>query len=214
MPHRRGGRGARAITAAWALCLGGLAMATPPVPPKTDKPKEDDKKLGDRLIHKAASGRDEDVMAAVLRLMEEASQRLEIAFDPGEKTQALQRDIMGRLDEAIRIAAARRRPVRSKRSQATGDKRRRSGGSAQERGESSRSTGTREGGSGRRKESAGQSTDEQRAIGGRFRETRRTWGRLPMRERDEVIQGAGELFLERYRAWIERYYRSLQEPER
>jgi hypothetical protein len=40
---------------------------------------------------------------------------------------------------------------------------------------------------------------------------RRSWGHLPQRDREEVIQGIGEACLERYRVWIERYYRALQE---
>lgn len=48
---------------------------------------------------------------------------------------------------------------------------------------------------------------------GDIHELRRTWGHLPMREREEIIQGIGESFLERYRDWIERYYRALQEAE-
>ena len=31
------------------------------------------------------------------------------------------------------------------------------------------------------------------------------------REREEVIQGVSERYLERYRVWIERYYQALQE---
>ncbi len=34
-----------------------------------------------------------------------------------------------------------------------------------------------------------------------------------MREREEIIQGIAESFLERYRDRIERYYRALQETE-
>ena len=48
---------------------------------------------------------------------------------------------------------------------------------------------------------------------GDLREVRGTWGHLPMRDREEVIQGIGETFLERYREWIERYYRALQESD-
>jgi hypothetical protein len=51
------------------------------------------------------------------------------------------------------------------------------------------------------------------SAGGELREFRRAWGHLPMREREEIIQGIAESFLERYREWIERYYRALQETE-
>ena len=46
-----------------------------------------------------------------------------------------------------------------------------------------------------------------------LRELRRGWGRLPARDRDEVVQGFDQDFLTKYRQWIERYYRALASPE-
>jgi hypothetical protein len=46
---------------------------------------------------------------------------------------------------------------------------------------------------------------------GELIDVRRAWGHLPMREREEIIQGVNEEFLEEYREWVERYYRALQE---
>jgi hypothetical protein len=54
---------------------------------------------------------------------------------------------------------------------------------------------------------------DQRRPGGDLQDLRRAWGHLPMREREEIIQGVGERYLERYRDWIERYYRTLQETD-
>ena len=52
---------------------------------------------------------------------------------------------------------------------------------------------------------------ETKPVRGDLQETRRSWGLLPQRERDEMIQGSSEGYIERYREWIERYYRALQE---
>ena len=48
---------------------------------------------------------------------------------------------------------------------------------------------------------------------GEFRESRRGWGHLPQRDRDELLQGIDEEFIEQYRPQIEQYYRALTETE-
>ena len=115
----RAGRGALAsiITLLFAAATWGQKP-----PPTTPKDVESEK-LGDRLVRRAASQTDEDIMATVLRLMDEAARKLEIEFDAGEETQALQTSIIERLDEAIRMAASQRRTSRRGRSDWTGEKR-------------------------------------------------------------------------------------------
>ena len=51
------------------------------------------------------------------------------------------------------------------------------------------------------------------APGGDLDARRRAWGHLPMRERDEILQGLSDQYLQRYRVWIERYYKALQEAK-
>lgn len=181
----------------------------PPTPPKDVETE----KLGDRLVRRAASQTDEDIMAAILRLMDEAASKLEIEFDAGEETQALQTSILERLDEAIRMAASQRRASRRGRSDWTGEKRKmpsRSNGENprksedQAQGDRSRNAGA---GAGQRQ------PQEVEPLGGDMRELRRAWGLLPQREREQILQGSSEAFLERYREWIERYYRALQVAE-
>src|SRR3990172_1141083 len=78
--------------------------ATPPgEPPK----KRDD--LGERLIRKTVTNADEDIMATIVRLMTEVSRKMEIEFDPGEETQAVQGRVRAKLDEAIKAAASKQR---------------------------------------------------------------------------------------------------------
>lgn len=185
-------------------------LQQPPSLPESKTP--DDKKLSERLLRKVTDDNAGDLMARIARLMNDTAHRIEIEFDAGDKTQQLQRRIVDRLDEAIKVAAARRRAVRSRRPSGTADKRRRSGAHARagEGRAKEQQQGTGSAGSGAKPDSASESG----LPSGRLLDLRRTWGHLPMRTREEIIQGVGEQSLERFRVWIERYYRALQEsPE-
>lgn len=166
------------------------------------------------LVKRLTQGKDaprEDVMQRMLSLMEDADRRLRIDLTAGTETQAIQEEIAEALDEAIQTAAAQRRPKRSRNQRFRSDKRK-----SQKSADASSSS---------KQKARGQSgdeakdSDEQRegvdpsrvAEGGELEETRRGWGHLPTRERDEIIQGRDEQYLQRYREWVERYYRALQE---
>ena len=169
--------------------------------------------LGQRLIRKSASDADEDLMAAIARMMKESQDKMEIEFDAGQDTQALQRDILARLDDAIRVAAAQRRPVSAGSRKAVSDKRRmpprgkpKPDGAAGAGRKGGKSAGSTSGDAG-----TGDGQHDPARSGGQLKESRRGWGHLPDRQRDEVLQGKGERFLEKYRTWIEKYYKALQE---
>lgn len=202
-----------AVLLPWSAPTDAALIAAGSAPRPSSDPQRRADDLGQRLIRKAARNVDDDVMEKIIRAMNEAARRLEVDFDAGEETQSLQRRIVGQLDDAIKQAAMQRRRLRRAEPTASADKRRmpdraqrrhakRAKGSAQKRDASSTTGGKRD------------VSAEGGLPGGTLRESRRSWGSLPLRERDEVLQGIGEQFLERYRAWIERYYRSLQEaPE-
>jgi hypothetical protein len=184
----------------------------PPPPVEPAEPPDEDRRMGERLVRKAATDADEDLMESIARLMGEAARRLDLEFDTGDRTQTLQRKIVDQLDEAVREAAARRRAVRSGSPAVSPDKRRmpkvpRQSAQPPDKARPAPfepSTDAAEAGGG---------AADRRPASGEFRETRRAWGHLPLREREEILQGVGEKFLERYRAWIQRYYRALQEQE-
>ena len=169
-----------------------------------------DEDLSRRLVRRARTGTDEDVMAKIIRLMDEAAHKLEIEFDPGDETQTLQTRIMGQLDEAILQAAQQRRLHRRNQQVATGDRRRKTTDAQRQKSDQARTqSGETEGQtSGSSEAGSGVAAD---SVGGKLDESRRSWGHLPQRERDEIVQGFEEDFLEQYREWIERYYRALQE---
>lgn len=179
-----------------------------------DKQDTDTDELSQKLLRQAVTESDEDVMAQILRLMHETARQLALEFNPGPRTLALQEQIMERLDQAIEAAAAQRRPSAGGQQQSRGDKRRMPGQKQPGEGgdEKQDADASDRDSAGTGVTEAGTTTRTDRA-GGELTESRRTWGNLPLREREEVIQGSGEGFLERYRNWIERYYRALQEVD-
>jgi len=173
--------------------------------------KKENDQLGQRLIREAAGG-EEDLMGTVVRLMDESAHHLEIDFDAGSETQTIQRRIVDRLNEAIKTAG-RRRATRSSGQRSRGDRRRMPKRPVDPgpTGEASAAAASAQPNSGT--VDAGGRAGTPSAAGGALKETRRAWGHLPERERDELIQGSEENFLEQYRAWIELYYMALQEAE-
>jgi hypothetical protein len=177
---------------------------------KEEKQSDD---LAGKLMRKALNDSDEDLMDGIMRLMGDVSQKLQIDFDPGEQTQTVQRKISEKLDEAIKVAASRRR-MRTVNPPAQGPDKRTLPSTAK-RPEPLRNRKQGEVAESSSSEAPSEVTEVKApAPGGELRDARRGWGNLPQRERDEVIQGVDEEFLERYRMWIERYYRSLQESDR
>lgn len=194
------------------LALPAMAQQRPAKtqPPEPTRQEEKEKKIGQRLVRKSVSQSDEGIMAALIRMMDEASEKLDADFDTGSKTQTLQKQIMERLDEAIALAA-KRKGSSKQRPRDKSDKRRKTDPQDTQ----SRKSGERQSGDStdaKSKEATPGKADAVSPDGSdAARDARRTWGHLPDRERDEVIQGVDEEFLEAYRMWIERYYRALQE---
>ncbi len=199
----------------WSL---GLALATTVVVAgestkrATGKKKPSKSKVGQRLIRQIAEGSDEDVMATVMRLMEDSGRRLDLDFDPGAETQAVQRDIVDRLDEAILTAAKQRRRSRQ-RGRPSGDRRTRMTKRQDAAKDNPDNTGRKQADAVSERDGERGSVSRVDTVRGDLHDTRRGWGQLPPRERDEVIQGSDEASLERYREWVERYYRALQEAD-
>ena len=199
------------VTALGLCCASSLgnAVAQPVEPTSDPKPEVDD--LGERLKRKAITDSDEDLMSEIIRLMNEASRRLGLELDAGEGTQATQGAILKKIDEAIQHAAQNRRRKKSSASQSSSDKRvmpkrtaRSEPAPAGKDDDAQDSASTK---------AADEGGDPRVGPAGALDGGRRTWGNLPRREREEVIQGRGEAYLERYRKMIERYYRALQESQ-
>lgn len=153
-----------------------------------------------------------EAVGRTLTLMEQSRQQLAVKLNPGPETQAVQQQIVTALDELIAAAMAaaqgttgasgqpqpgdRRESQRPGQPDKTADGTPTPAGDVQGRPGSVQSDGT------------GLTTPS-----GEFRESRRGWGHLPPRERDEIIQGVREAVLEKYREQINEYYRALAEEE-
>ncbi len=176
-----------------ALFAAAPAVAPPPepVPPEQDDAAQEED-LSERLIRQAVGDQDRDIMDQITRLMDQSARRLHREFDPGRQTQAVQQQIVKTLDQAI-AAAQRRRAKASASARSTGDRR------------------TTPPKPDRPRDSA-DAADAPPAAG-RFRESRRGWGHLPARDRDEVLQGLDEDVLEKYRSLIDRYFKALAEDD-
>jgi len=207
---------ARTASALLLSCFASAALAqSEPRPTEpggnATKPVNEQNDLGQKLIRRTIDQGEEDPMAAITRLMDESTRKLQIDFDPGDITQSVQRQIVERLDKAIETSAAQRRSRRQGQPQQGSDKRRmarrESDSPRPKRGDTTPSQG-----GGDDETSAAPLTGEGREpVHGEIKDTRRAWGNLPQRERDELIQGFDEAFIERYREWIRRYYQTLQE---
>ena len=196
-----------------ALLLLGAAALPAQETTRRQRSGKGDERLGKRLIRKAVTDADEDVMEAVIRLMDTTARRLEVDFDAGDGTQALQRRILDRLGDAIKAAASQRRLRRQMRGVPAADKRRMAKGKRRPLDKDRNKKGDAKDSTAAGTTNAERTAADRKAVGGELHELRRAWGHLPMREREEIIQGVTESFLERYREWIERYYRALQEVE-
>jgi hypothetical protein len=182
----------------------------PPSPP----PAKGESDVGEHLIKKAIKGSDDDLMTKITHLMQGAAERLEVELDAGEEAQAMQRRALEHLDQAIKIAAAQRRPRSSPSSSGESEKRE-SSPRAKATSRPARRSDAEAGAAASAASTTGAAPDrkEESSAVKALRDMRRGWGHLPARDREEVLQGIDEAFLDRYRAWIERYYRALQESE-
>ena len=142
--------------------------------------------------------------------MEQAGERLADTFDPGDATQRMQKQALRDLDLAIKQAKQNMRASRSASSQ---NREKRGEGRTSDDAEGDDAKGRSDSGSGD-EASAGLGGDiEVGKDGGTMSERRRHWGHLPRHDRDEIMQGLDEEYLEKYRRQIERYYETLADPE-
>lgn len=188
------------------------AVSPQPGDEKKADAKQDD--LAEKLIKQATGQSEDDVMKRIMDLMNDTGTRLSETADGGDGTQSMQRDIIKELDTAIEQALAQRRPKKNpKGGESSPDKRNlpepgKPQGEAQAAGSEAAQPGAEPGAT------ANAGANEQRAkLLGELLESRRSWGNLPDRDREEIIQGAQEEIVERYRPMIERYYQSLAESE-
>ena len=146
-----------------------------------------------------------DAVEAALSAMVRAGDRLHDNLDPGEGTQAAQKEALANIDKLVEQARSnkpvskdssqvRRRPERKPdRSRSAGQQKASAPGPAPSKGDAG---------------APGTSGKESRRLTDRA-ELSRGWGFLPPKDREEISQGFDDQFHPKYRAQIERYYREL-----
>lgn len=156
-----------------------------------------------------------DLMDEMIRSMAEIAHKLQIKFDPGEQTQTQQREVANMLDRAIKEAASRRKAQPQSEQKQMADKRSMPAPrKAQPKPEDKNQPGDGHAKTAASEKNAGDqaaSAENDKALPPG---ARRGWGNLPQRDREEFLQGADEEYLERFRPWIEQYYKALQESNR
>lgn len=167
-----------------------------------------------KLIKETTGGVDDgDVMSRILALMGQTARRLEVEFNPGADTQKAQETLVKELDEAIKQAAANTRKNKSQ-SSSSSDKRtamkQKPDGAAKPKPDAGKQGAPQQDGESVERDPPAGDGQTASAKARDLTERRRGWGNLPLRDRDEVIEGMDESVLPRFRDWIERYYRALQ----
>ncbi len=188
----------------------GIALARPSVaqPRDTAERAEQREDLAKRLIDGTDPNDSNDVMKRVVSLMDESHERLWSDFDVGAETQRVQAQILSDMDEAVERALTQ--SSNGSEYVVDGDERRMPKPKPQQPRDKGNDAGPQsaEGSGG-----GARSEQTDRSRSGPFEETRRGWGHLPPRDREEIVQGLREQVLEEFRPLIEEYYRSLAEPQ-
>jgi len=174
-------------------------------------PEEDDQ-LADELDQELLTGKADSegdpqpVLDSLSQRMTRSRQRLADSHDPGKVTQKIQEKILKALDELASKSQQQQQSQSSSQGESAGTPK--PGGGADGEGTNQSS--------GRGSEAAKESKVSPGATppdnpGGDIRQTAKEWGGLSARDRQAVIDSAGEDVVEKYRSLVEDYYRSLSE---
>ena len=175
-----------------------------------------DDELVRKLLNRAAGqGENEEVVQRIMRLMEASRLRLGGRFDPGDQTQKIQKRILEEMDEAIkrsRQSRSRSQQQKQQRASRSGVQRRRGqrrNGQQQKKDQQGKGQQTGAGKDAAEDEQASKGQAQSGEKGKRAAVTARSWGNLPPRDREAVLQGIKDDVLPKFRALIDRYYKAL-----
>jgi len=196
---------------------GGTASSQAPTSTRpASRTSDRDEALIRKLLDDATGRRQGPAMERVLDGMHASRIKLSGHFDPGVQTQRIQRQVLSDLDEAIAEALKTQRFQSGAGTTLPADKTPRPATASAPKREASDDCAAAQ-------DSASPKSDDTPTRGrpatgpsaplGEMRELRRGWGWLPLRDREEVLQGFEQDFLLKYREWIERYYRALASPQ-
>jgi hypothetical protein len=206
-------RPTRIIAIPLVVAALGLTVSTEQalaqLPPNTQPiPEGDTSREGLIKRLREAGGGTEDISDRIIRLMDTSRERLGVTFDAGDETQAVQQQIIQELDAAIDIAKQNLRSGSPSPASPQQEGEKRPEGQRQQeqtaQAKQNRSTEAAE-----QPPAGGEPTNA--ALGGESSPLTRSWGNLPERDREAVIQGFKEDYLRKYGDLVEQYYRTLSE---
>lgn len=159
----------------------------------------------------AAAGDPEPVLEALSQRLTRSRERLGEGHDAGKTTQRIQEKIVRLLDDLAKKSQQQEQQQSGGASSGSGEssgRPRPGGGAPQGAGQNGKSEAGGDG-AGESKLAPGETPPE--PAGGDIRQSAREWGGLSDRDRQAVIDSAGEDVVEKYRALVEDYYRALSE---
>ncbi len=148
--------------------------------------------------------------------MARSRQRLALNKDPGKVTQIIQDRIITDMDKLIQEARQQECNGTSSPKPGTPQKAappRSSGVVAQNNGKKKGQSKPNRGSTPAANSSAPQPTPTQTDLSQEIRQTSTEWGQISPRLRDAVIEGSSEQIIEKYRKYVEDYYKGLSQQE-
>lgn len=195
--------------------------ATGPATTQEAVKEVDRQELVEGLLGKSEAG---DEMGRVVARMRKVYEQLAQRYDAGLVTQEIQRRIVDDLAKAIEEARRQMQqppPSQTQPSEKDQDKDAKPKERNDERqaAQQARQQTEKEQAEARQAQNPKPATrdmggrPEQPARAGKIEETRRGWGNIPPRDRDEVVQGAGEEIIGKYKRQVDRYYEALSNQD-
>lgn len=150
-----------------------------------------------------------DMFQEAVKLMRDTASRIDARQDIGATTQRMQEEILARLDAVI-ARAEQQSSQSQQQQQQSGQSREQQRQPGQQQRQQGAEANQPQQGDAADNASASARQDAQQARGW-IESATPTWGRLPVRLRDALLQGAGDTFSSMYERMTEDYYRRLAE---
>lgn len=228
----------------WAVVGVAMAQQPPPLQPvpttseatKAEPPKQDvppakpeptlDELLGlpgagkagadpskQELERKLSAKEAEEQYEQAVRLMGEVAERLEVGKDAGLDTQRMQESILRKLDQLIKQAEQNRQQSKSK-SKSKSKQQQQQNQQQQQPDQASQTDSSREHGSNAAPDTIEPPPGQAAAPGSEVLSRGASWGALPARVRDALVQGNADRYSALYQRWTEAYYKKLAREEK
>ncbi|MEI7766599.1 MAG: hypothetical protein WCJ97_04075 [Phycisphaerae bacterium] len=176
--------------------------------------KVDKEDLTNNLLNREEETKDPmKILERMLKRMDKSADQLSSKTDPGSQTQEIQRRIDGDLAMAIELVRQQQQKQQQQQQSESKEEAQKKQQSQQQSQGQGKSPSPDPQGNQAAQESKlpPGSPGAFQANGQNIKEGRQEWGNLPQRERELIVNGAGEEILPSYRDMVQKYYRALAE---